>query len=187
MGSYIEYQPLTLWDKVSVVVYRLGILGTAVVLSVGAYLIGWGGEGLPIDSLLFAIYITAGLSVFSIHLYMRRLKRNLIGLYIVALSALLVIYLMGGINKPIVLLLLLPISGCIGFIGAKEAFCFKLIEGYVIALSLPLYIVIVSLGNLSKKDASLGLSVIAILYIIFTFRKVFQPLHYDIGDKSAYR
>jgi hypothetical protein len=118
---------------------------------------------------------------------MRRLKRNLIGLYIVALSALLVIYLMGGINKPIVLLLLLPISGCIGFIGAKEAFCFKLIEGYVIALSLPLYIVIVSLGNLSKKDASLGLSVIAILYIIFTLRKVFQPLHYDIGDKSAYR
>jgi uncharacterized integral membrane protein len=52
---------------------------------------------------------------------------------------------------------------------------------------MPLYLLLVSGGILSGRGASYGLVLIAVMFVIFTLRKVFMPVAYDIGDKSAYR
>ncbi|UCG77211.1 MAG: hypothetical protein JSV21_06340 [Nitrospirota bacterium] len=57
----------------------------------------------------------------------------------------------------------------------------------MLALLLPFFLLMIAGGALSVRELSLGLSVISGLMVLFTFRKVFQPLHYDIGDKSAYQ
>ncbi|MGE5809513.1 MAG: DUF2301 domain-containing membrane protein, partial [Nitrospirota bacterium] len=67
---------------------------------------------------------------------------------------------------------------------AKEAFCFRLFEGYLLAMIMPVYLLLVSLTG---QGASSGLTVIAVMLVIFTLRKVFMPAAYDIGDKTAYR
>ncbi len=51
---------------------------------------------------------------------------------------------------------------------------------------MPLYLLLFSAWVLTKEGASYGLLLIAFMLIFFTFRKVFMPIHYDIGDKSAY-
>jgi len=91
------------------------------------------------------------------------------------------------VQQPYNFLLLLPLSGCLGFVTAKEAFCFKLIEGYLLAVIMPLYLLLVSSNILSGRSASNGLVLIAVLLVIFTLRKAFMPIAYDIGDKSAYQ
>ena len=72
------------------------------------------------------------------------------------------------------------------FYRCKEAFCFKLTEGYLLALIMPLYLLLFSVRMLSFEGAAYGLLLIAFMLLFFTFRKVFMPLHFDIGDKSAY-
>ena len=84
-------------------------------------------------------------------------------------------------------MLLLPLSACLGFVTAKEAFCFKLNEGYIIAMAMPAYIFLYSVGALSAMASAYGLAGIALMLVFFTLRKVFMPLHCDIGDKSAYQ
>jgi uncharacterized integral membrane protein len=84
-------------------------------------------------------------------------------------------------------MLLLPLALCLGFVAAKEAFCFRLIEGYILAFLMPAYVFFYSVGALDPKSAAYGFIFIAALLVFFMFRKVFMPLHYDIGDKSAYQ
>jgi uncharacterized integral membrane protein len=152
-----------------------------------------GGEaaGLEYTMLLLLLYASVGLSVFFIHLYVSAYHRALKGLYCLSLLALAVLLIAGRgdaagavVGKSYGPLLLVPLSGCLGFVTAKEAFCFRLLEGYILALLMPVYLLL--LVGMSSATASLGLFVIAGLMLFFTMRKVFQPLHYDIGDKSAY-
>lgn len=185
MGEKYPYQPLTRWDAITVLLYRTGIVSAAMIMVVGAFTLPY--DGLP---LLIFLHFAVGLSVFFIHLYIGRFKRALIGLYCLSLISLAVLLYIGGgdvakavVKSRAVILLLLPLSGCLGFITAKEAFCFRLTEGYLLAVIMPLYVVLVSSG----MDYSGGLVLITVLLLMFTLRKVFQPLHYDIGDKSAYR
>jgi uncharacterized integral membrane protein len=91
------------------------------------------------------------------------------------------------ISKPYGSLLLIPVSLCLGFVAAKEAFCFRLTEGYIIAMLMPILLVLTSIGILHGDRAAYGLIAIAGLLVLFNIRKVFQPIHYDIGDKSAYQ
>jgi uncharacterized integral membrane protein len=69
-------------------------------------------------------------------------------------------------------------------VTAKEAFCFKLFEGYLLAMIMPFYLLLVASGSLTSRGASYGLVLIAAMLVVFTLRKVFMPIAYDI-DKSA--
>ncbi|MDA8169351.1 MAG: DUF2301 domain-containing membrane protein [Nitrospiraceae bacterium] len=202
MGDYYLYQPLTRADKATVVLYRTGIVltcllisGLAVCLALSAAIEARGAFNL----FLGLLYFSVGLSVFFIHLYIGRFRKNLKGLYFTALAALAFVVIKGrgdalsyiaGVHisgAHIGPLLLLPIAGCIGFIAAKEAFCFRLVEGYLLALAMPLYLIAFSAGVLGSAGVTTGLMFIAALMVLFTARKAFMPLHADIGDKSAYR
>ncbi len=205
MGDIEQYQPLTKKDKISVVLYRLGIGLSSVFIGTLA-LISTLGPGEDIQNiivsgkvtypglLLSGLFLSVGLSVFFIHLYVSSFHRVLKRLYFLAFAGFLYLLLLGDGNPAVAVLsnwfgplLLLPLAGCLGFITAKEAFCFKLLEGYLLALAMPVYLVLAGAGMLSSVPAIACIDVIAVTLFFFTLRKVFMPLHYDIGDKSAYQ
>jgi len=196
MGMKQEFQPLTQKDKVTVLLYRTGIVLSAVFMSSLAYVLAMGAFPVSIspDYLAYGLYASVGISVFFIHLYIGKFKTFLKNLYYISLGclAVLIVIAKGPLSgafteQPYRLLLLLPLSGCLGFVTAKEAFCFQLFEGYLLAMIMPFYLLLVSSGALAGRGASYGLVLIAALLVIFTLRKVFMPLAYDIGDKSAYQ
>lgn len=197
MGERNLFQPLTREDKITVVLYRTGIAMSALAVSSAAYMLSAGpppaSSGMLFSLMLVSLHISVGMSVFFIHLYVSKFHRALKGLYYLSLVALLLLYITGGgdfmqafTKSRLGPVLLIPLSGCLGFITAKEAFCFRLNEGYLVALVMPVYLLLVSAGVFSTKGVAYGAALIAAMLILFTLRKVFMPLHYDIGDKSAY-
>jgi len=66
-------------------------------------------------------------------------------------------------------------------------FCFKLFEGYLLAMIMPFYLLLASTGSLSGRGVFPGLALIAVILVVFTLRKETMPLAYDIGDQSAYQ
>lgn len=201
MGEKYFYQPLTREDRISVVLYRSGIVLFSLIISiVAAYPLMQADYrsdpaiGMKFNIAVILLYVSVGVSVFFIHLYVSKFHRALKKLYYIAIAALIALFLAGNgdvlaaiAGKSYGPLLLIPLSGCIGFITAKEAFCFKLMEGYLIALVMPLYLLSLSLKGGALQGFSYGLFAIAAMLLFFTFRKVFMPMHYDIGDKSAYQ
>lgn len=199
MGESILFQPLTKEDKISVVLYRAGIAMSSVIISIIALLMVLNvpshqnkSIGILFNAGLIALYISVGLSVFFIHLYVSRFHKNLKRLYYVSVIALIILFIAGRgdisgaiLSRPYGPLLLIPLSFCLGFITAKEAFCFRLKEGYALALIMPVYLLLLS-GGMTASSASYGLLLIALMLLFFTARKIFMPMHYDIGNKSAY-
>jgi uncharacterized integral membrane protein len=199
MGEKQIFQPLTREDKITTVLYRAGIVLSSIIIALLAYFLATAGPGSlsgsrAADILGYGLYVSVGMSVFFIHLYISSFKRLLRNLYIIGLICLAILLLKGNgspssalTHLPYSPLLLLPLSGCLGFVTAKEAFCFKLFEGYLLAMIMPLYLLMVSIGFLVGQGVSYGLVLIAAMLVVFTLRKVFMPLAFDIGDKSAYR
>lgn len=198
MGSEQVFQPLTRVDRITVVLYRSGIVMSAIIVSYAAFLLAGASShagdariGRMADILAWGLYASVGMSVFFIHLYVGKFKQFLITLYLLGLCCLIALLYIGRGSvsaalqtTPYATLFLLPLSGCLGFVTAKEAFCFRLFEGYLLAMLMPVYLLLVSLTD---RGASSGLTVIAVMLVIFTLRKVFMPVAYDIGDKTAYR
>ncbi|MCI4624721.1 MAG: DUF2301 domain-containing membrane protein [Candidatus Magnetoovum sp. WYHC-5] len=186
MGDTQTFESLTNWDKITVILYRAGIVLTWLLSCMACIL--WFSSGITF-SLIMLFYISTGLSVFFIHLYIGSLTRFLKVIYLFALICLLILVTVKGETITVLLethfyaLLLLPLAGAIGFITAKEAFCFRIYEGYVIAIILPLCVMGYAVGIALSNWL---LICISIIYGIFMFKKIFMPLHYDIGDKSAY-
>ncbi len=207
MGERIHYQPLTKEDKITVVLYRTGIFVSTIIVCISAVLAVLGlvnpgvldyqtiSSGFAADILLLILYFSTGLSVFFIHLYVGKFHRILKKIYYLAVLCLAVLFFAGKGNPAVLLLgrpaygalLLIPISLCLGFVTAKEAFCFQLIEGYILACLMPAYLFFYSIGILPARTAVYGLAVIASLLVFFMLRKTFMPLDFDIGDKSAYQ
>ncbi len=200
MGEQTYFQTLTQGDKISVILYRAGIvLSTLFVLagacfsSIASCYQAYISFAFLTNVLLILLYASVGTSVFFIHLYVGKFHLVLRMLYYVAVISLILLFVIGRgdvlgvlISKIYGPLLLLPLAGCLGFITAKEAFCFRLVEGYLLALTMPLYLVVLAARGLTAQGASYGLILIAAMLVLFTLRKVFMPLYYDIGDKSAY-
>lgn len=201
MGEKDLFQPLTKEDKVSVVLYRTGIVISTILIAVIAYMLFNAAHyqadaaiRIKANIILLLLYASVGTSVFFIHLYIGKFQKFLKKVYYVSLISLIMLFVIGKgdiywvlVNKTYSPLLLIPLTGCLGFITAKEAFCFKLMEGYLLALIMPMYLLLLSTGAMTIKSATNWTIFIAAMLILFTLRKVFMPLHYDIGDKSAYQ
>jgi uncharacterized integral membrane protein len=200
MGYKQVFQPLTKEDRLTVVLYRAGIVLSAIIMSGLAFLLATAPSNSgrlrmsPLaDILAYGLYASVGMSVFFIHLYVGKFKRYLKNLYFIGLGCLVVLLYLGKgspsealAHDPASALLLLPLSGCLGFVTAKEAFCFKLVEGYLLAMVMPACVLLVSSGALTYAGASIDMVLIAVMLAAFTLRKVFMPIAWDIGDKSAY-
>jgi uncharacterized integral membrane protein len=207
MGDKDYFQPLTRQDRITVIIYRAGILLSSVIICLSAFLVvmnTFSGTplnypaavpGIFMETLLLMLYFSVGMSVFFIHLYIGKFHRILKKVYYVSLSCLALLFFIGNGNPvipffripPYSALFLIPLSLCLGFITAKEAFCFKLFEGYILAIIMPAYIFFYAVGISTSRGSAIGFSIVASLLVIFTFRTIFMPIHYDIGDKSAYQ
>lgn len=207
MGDTNCFQPLTKEDRITGVLYRTGIFLSTVIISLSAFIVfrslqsddtqvfSFIISGLSLNIMLLVLYFSVGLSVFFIHLYIGKFFRVLKKIYYIAVVCLAVLFFIGYGNPVMPLLrvppysafLLFPLSLCLGFITAKEAFCFRLMEGYILAITMPAYVFFYSVGALGGESAAYGLIFIAVMLVFFMFRKVFMPLHCDIGDKSAYQ
>lgn len=195
MAEKSAIEPLELKDRISVLLYRTGIIISGFLMLVCSLLMliyeqtEWKTwlSGL----LLTCLYIFTGVSVFNIHLYMGSLKRFLKGMYLFSIGLFFILFYVGEGNPfsailkiPAMSLLLLPLSGCLAFIGAKEAYCFNLMEGYILALLLPSYVLLWSIGGMEIKIY--GLITSAVLMLFLGLRKAVMPLSFDIGDKTKY-
>ncbi len=201
MGDKQVFQPLTREDKITVVLYRVGIVVSTIIIAVLAFFLKTASSNSnaalispPADILAYGLYASVGVSVFFIHLYVGKIKVFLKNLYYLSLVCLVLLLFIGKgslsgaiAHGPYGPLLLLPLSGCLGLVTAKEAFCFQLFEGYLLAMLMPIYLLLVSSNILTYAGAANGLVLIAVMLVIFTLRKVFMPIAYDIGDKSAYQ
>ncbi len=194
MGEKQEFQPLTREDMATVVLYRIGIVLSTAVIAALAVLLEMSVSSRLADILGWWLYASVGMSVFFIHLYIGKFKTFLKFLYVISLGGFALLLVLGKgslsaalLQQPAFAVLVLPLSGCLGFVTAKEAFCFKLIEGYLLAMIMPAYLVLVAAGALSASGAAHGAVLIAGMLVLFMIRKVPMPLAWDIGDKSAYR
>jgi uncharacterized integral membrane protein len=203
VGERNFYQPLTKEDRVTVVLYRTGILCSTLLICISAFMAAentFGSVPMQIPGLvpgimLLFFYFATGLSVFFIHLYVGKFHRFLKKTYYAAAACLVILFLLGRGDplaplfaaRPYGTLLLIPISLCLGFVTAKEAFCFQLLEGYILAVIMPAYLFLYAVGAMNVRTSVVGLCLIAALLFIFMCRKIFMPIHFDIGDKSAYQ
>ena len=207
MGDYQQFQPLTKEDRITTVMYRAGIFLSAVLMAIAAFIavmtvlspdlrdLPLIYSGLGANIIILSLYFSIGLSVFFIHLYIGKFHRILKKIYYLSIFCLALMFLIGKGSPastlfrvpPAAALLLIPLSLCLGFITAKEAFCFKLLEGYLLGMIMPAYLFMYGMGLLDQKSSAFGLAFIAAMLVFFMFRKVFMPLHCDIGDKSAYQ
>lgn len=203
MGDYQQFQPLTKEDKITTILYRTGIFLSSVLMAIAGFIaispdmrnLPLIYSGLAANIIILSLYFSIGLSVFFIHLYVGKFHRILKKIYYLSIFCLALLFLLGKGSPastlfrvtPAAALLLIPLSLCLGFITAKEAFCFKLIEGYLLGIIMPAYLFLYGMGLLDQKSAAFGLALIAAMLVFFMFRKVFMPLHCDIGDKSAYQ
>jgi uncharacterized integral membrane protein len=195
MGEKIQYQPLTVGDKISVILYRSGLVFITVLLLYGAFYL-LKGKGLNVNSLsiyLVVLHIFTGLSVINIHLYVKRFRYFIRGLYALSLIILCSLLIWKGLDFGDILIrnygmliLLLPLSGCIAFFGIKEAFCFHIKEGYISALLLILFVISLSVFGLQSRTIGMLFLLTSLIYTLFILKKIFMPLAFDIGDKSAY-
>ncbi len=195
MGEKLQFQPLTLYDKISVVIYRTGIVISALLLLLGGFFLFWHGmiSSEHLSVFIVLLYVSVGLSVATIHIYVKRFRRFIRGLYLLSLVFLSFLIFEEGmsfgrvlLSEPSKMLYLLPLSGCLAFITMKEAFCFRLNEGYLLTFIFPLMVLLLAIKGISYKLIAPVVIGTGIIFCYFTIRKITMPLYYDIGDKSAY-
>ena len=173
-------ETLDIWDKISISVYRTGIIisGLAFIALALQQLF----YPLWFKQTLIIVALGAILQASSLHIYMKSVRTILvsttwIGLWLLSLSfttsGLLVAYFaLGGFFVT---------QGGLAF---KESFCFSL----QILKAIPIFIVGIWFLIIFQQAeiAAGGLLFVAGLYLYMGWKKVMMPLHFDLGDRSKY-
>ncbi len=184
-------------DRREVVLYRGGLMLAAVCFAIATGLVLWQGNNftsLHWVSGLYSIFcLGLGVSLWMIHIYLKPLHQALQAFWLVGVVA--SVAIAHGSSEPFALTVYnypLTILG-VGFIFAaltgiffKEAACFNRLEAKVLTPLVPLLLLGHLLSWLSPAVEQGLLVVWAILFSIFAFRKVIQPIPPDIGDKSVF-
>jgi len=182
-------------DRREVLTYRTGLVTAAACFVLGAGLmLGQGDRVLPLITLLYSLFcLSLGVSLWTIHIYMKPLHRALQIFWAIGVVASLVVA--HGSPDPFALTVYqqpLTILG-VGFVFAaltgiffKEAFCFNRFETKFLTLLVPALL----LGHMAgwlPRSLEVGLLVTwAVLFAVFAVRKSIQPIPPDIGDKSVF-
>ena len=206
MGERKEYQNLTRGDIISVFLYRSGIIFSMLALVYGFLFYFHVITHRTVPSFLsgpnhhialFLLTFSVVLSTSFLHLYSKTLLKAIRIFALTGLVILIVRYIYFGNDIPSIVFSrgVSGKTGVIGWgfimagfsgIGAKEAFCFKLYEGYAYAILSAMFVLLHLAGALSLSAGFIFVTLITGLVVIFTFRKLRLPLFYDIGDKSRY-
>ena len=184
-------------DRLEVIIYRTGLVIAALSFALGnSMLLFLGSTETVLGSLtvLFGFFsLGLGASLITIHIYLKPLHYLLQAFWIVGTLA--TIGLIIGNNTSLARFVYdnpLSILG-IGFTFAaltgiyfKEAFCFNRLETKFLTPLVPLLLLGHLFGFLPISIEQTLLAFWSALFIIFAFRKIFQDIPSDIGDKSVF-
>jgi len=188
---------ITPGDRLGVAIYRAGLAVSALSFALGTALVLWrGSQPAVLHSLtgLYALFSLAlGLSLLTIHIYLRPLHRLLQVLWLIGSIAAAsfawhspatlaeVAY-----HQPLSLLGIGFTFAALTGIFFKEAFCFNRWEAKLLTPLVPALL----LGHLTgilPLAAEQGLLVAwSALFLVFAARKAAQAIADDIGDKSVF-
>ncbi len=195
-GQFGEFT-ITDRDRQEVILYRTGLAIAGLSFALGvALILGMGANALVLQGLtiLFGCFsLGLGLSLWTIHIYMKPLHRALQLFWLIGSIAGLVftVYSPASLSdfvyhQPLSLLGIGFIFAALTGIFIKEAFCFDRLETKFLVPLVPLLLLghLFSLLPLPVEKTLLVLW--AGLFLVFVARKVLQPIPPDIGDKSVF-
>jgi uncharacterized integral membrane protein len=179
-------------DRQGVIIYRGGLAIAALSFAI-ATILAFSQSYVWITPFYFVFWTALGVSLFTIHIYLKPLHLALQAFWAIGGLASIALLLLS--SEPLALYVYehpIAIFG-IGFTFAaltgiffKEAFCFNRFETKLLTPIVPLLL----LGHLSSllpvawEQALLGAW--AALFVVFAIRKLIQPIPPDIGDKSVF-
>lgn len=193
-GQFGEYT-IDKSDRLGVKIYRGGLVLAAASFAIAGNL--WFAKGeavLPLITPLFALFsLGLGISLLTIHIYLIPLHRTLqvfFGIGTVSAIALglqtdepLALYVY---QHPLTLLGIGFTFAALTGIYFKEAFCFNRLETKFLTPLVPFLLLGHMVGIISGDVEQVLFGLWTILFAIFAFRKLIQPLDPDIGDKSVF-
>ncbi|TVR13145.1 MAG: hypothetical protein EA395_04625 [Phormidium sp. GEM2.Bin31] len=195
-GQFGSYQ-ITAGDRREVRIYRAGLaiaavsfaLGTGLVLTVGPS--DWVLQTLTGLYGLFALSL--GVSLLTIHIYLAPLHRLLQACWLVGVAS--SVDLVLASEDPLALTVYQHPNSLwgLGFLFVsltgiyfKEAFCFNRLETKFLTPLVPILLLGHLSGLLPPESKPVMLAMWAILFLVFSLRKLPQAIPDDIGDKSVF-
>jgi uncharacterized integral membrane protein len=184
-------------DRREVILYRGGLLLSAVCFAIATAIVFWQGTTLTslhwISVLYSGFCLGLGISLWTIHIYLKPLHQALQVFWLVGVVASIAIahsspepFIQTVYTQPLTILGVGFVFAALTGIFFKEAFCFNRLETKVLTPLVPLLL----LGHLFdwlSPAVEQGLLISwAVFFSIFAFRKVIQPIPPDIGDKSVF-
>jgi uncharacterized integral membrane protein len=196
-GQFGEFK-VTSQDRLSVVLYRSGLTVAAIAFGLGTFLaLGWTNQpGLStVLDLLFVLFSAAlGLSLWTIHIYLKPLHIALKVFWGLGCAAALSIFLaqpqslIASVYPPFAFELM-----GVGFVFValtglfvKEAFCFNRPQAKALILLVPILLLGHWLGALTIPVEKGLLGAWGILFLWFALDKDMQPIPPDLGDKTVF-
>ncbi|WP_287522685.1 DUF2301 domain-containing membrane protein [Okeania sp. SIO2C2] len=195
-GHFGEFT-ITKSDRLSVIIYRSGLMIAALSFALGSTLVLWQGNNPAVIKALTPIYgcfcLALGLSLVTIHIYMAILHRLLQLFWIIGTITTVILAINSSQPLPLVVYTNpITILG-VGFTFAaltgiyfKEAFCFNRLETKFLTPLVPFLLLSHMADFLLLEVKEFLLGIWAFLFIVFAIRKVFQAIPPDIGDKSVF-
>lgn len=195
-GQFGEFT-ITDRDRQEVMVYRGGLFVAALCFAISAGLVVWQPlvtKQLHLISFLYSVFCVAlGMSLLTIHIYLKPLHRALqIFLLIGSVASIAIAH--GSIepfaltvyHQPLTLLGVGFTFAALTGIFFKEAFCFNRLETKLLTPLVPVLLLGHLVGWLSPAVERSLLVIWAALFMVFAVRKLVQPIPPDIGDKSVF-
>ena len=196
-GQFGEFT-VTSQDRLSVVLYRTGLTTAAIAFGLGTLLalLGTNQPSLfPVLDLLFVVFCAAlGLSLWTIHIYLKPLHLALQLFWGLGCATALSIFLTQ--SQPLMTSLYPPFAlelVGVGFVFVsltglfvKEAFCFNRPQAKALIVLVPILLLGHWLGALSIPIEKGLLGAWAIVFLWFVLDKDMQSIPPDLGDKTVF-
>ena len=195
-GQFGEFT-ITAVDRRGVVVYRSALAIAALCFAIGTGAVFWQGDSpgvLNALTLLYGIFCLAlGVSLVTVHIYMASLHRTLQVFWAIGCLAAVGVALQSSQSLAATVYAHPSTLLGVGFTFAaltglfiKEAFCFNRLETKLLAPLVPFLLLGHWAGLLPVALEQILLGVWACLFVVFSLRKLVQPIPPDIGDKSVF-
>ena len=195
-GQFGSYQ-ITEGDRREVRIYRAGLAVAALCFALGTGLtLGYGASDWLLPSLTwlyFGFCLALGVSLLTIHIYLAPLHRLLQACWLVGVASAVDLVLYS--DSPLALTVYEHPNSLwgVGFtfvaltgIYFKEAFCFNRLETKFLTPLVPILLLGHLTGWLPEESKPVMLGLWAILFLLFSLRKLPQAIPDDIGDKSVF-
>jgi uncharacterized integral membrane protein len=185
-------------DRREVLIYRGGLVVAAITFAI-ATAIAWtqtnpsAGSWNLISGLYSLFCLALGVSLLTIHIYMKALHRVLQGFWAIGVVASIAIahadaapFAITVYQHPVTLLGVGFVFAALTGIYFKEAFCFDRLETKVLTPLVPVLLLGHLCGLIPFAVERFMLVGWAIFFLVFASRKAVQPIPPDIGDKSVF-